>query len=185
MAIIPWTQGVLATAPTHSVPRHKYKSPCKPTVFDGNAIIQAYALTAVDIETLTQPFRDLHVDPAMAMDTAAGTFITIQLNLVAGTLVRYLKDSPSLNALMNDILAFDILKAHFCLTEVGHGLDAINIETTALLPDGSLNCILRIWVPLSLIMPPTSPCGIPAVGIVFAKLIVKGDDYGIRPFILS
>ncbi|KAJ7236823.1 hypothetical protein C8J57DRAFT_1088016 [Mycena rebaudengoi] len=143
------------------------------------------ALTAVDVETLTQPFGDLHVDPAMAMDTAAGTFIIIQLNLVAGTLVKYLKDSPSLNALMNDILAFDVL-AHFCLTEMGHGLDAINIETTAtLLPDGSLNCILRIWVPLSSIMPPTSPCGIPAVGIVFAKLIVKGDDYGIRPFILS
>ncbi|KAJ7239264.1 acyl-CoA dehydrogenase NM domain-like protein [Mycena rebaudengoi] len=108
------------------------------------AIIRAYALTAVDVETLTQPFWDLHVDPAMAMDTAAGTFVTIQLNLVAGTLVKYLKDSPSLNALMNDILAFDVL-----------------------------------------IMPPTSPCGIPAVGIVFAKLIVKGDDYGIRPFILS
>jgi hypothetical protein len=33
-------------------------------------------------------------------------------------------------------------------------------------------------------MPPTSPCGIPAIGIVFAKLIVKGQDYGIRPFLL-
>jgi hypothetical protein len=33
-------------------------------------------------------------------------------------------------------------------------------------------------------MPPTSPCGIPAAGIVFAKLIVKGQDFGIRAFIL-
>ncbi|KAJ7261065.1 hypothetical protein C8J57DRAFT_1072126 [Mycena rebaudengoi] len=148
------------------------------------AIIRAYALTAVDVETLTQPFWDLHVDPAMAMDTAAGTFVTIQLNLVAGTLVKYLKDSPSLNALMNDILAFDVL-SHFCLTEVGHGLDAINIETTAtLLPDGSFE-LHTPHMGAAKIMPPTSPCGIPAVGIVFAKLIVKGDDYGIRPFILS
>jgi hypothetical protein len=30
----------------------------------------------------------------------------------------------------------------------------------------------------------TIPCSIPAVGIVFAKLIVKDQDFGIRAFVL-
>ncbi|KAJ6550950.1 hypothetical protein DFH09DRAFT_823201, partial [Mycena vulgaris] len=94
-------------------------------------------LTAGDIENWMQPFWDLHVDRALAMDTAAGTLVTIQINLVVGTLIKYLRDDPSLSALMDDILAFNVL-AHYCLTEVGHGLDAINIETMATaLSDGS------------------------------------------------
>ncbi|KAJ7863751.1 acyl-CoA dehydrogenase NM domain-like protein [Mycena olivaceomarginata] len=147
------------------------------------AIIDAHALTVHDIETLTRAFWDVHTDHAMAMDTGAGTLVAIQLNLVAGTLVKYLKDSPYVQSLMDDVLSFNVL-AHYCLTEVGHGLDAINIETTGtLLPDGGF----ELHTPHSgaaKIMPPTSPCGIPAIGIVFAKLIVKGQDYGIRPFLL-
>ena len=34
-------------------------------------------------------------------------------------------------------------------------------------------------------MPPTGPiCGIPRVAIVFARLKVKGEDRGIRPFVV-
>ncbi|KAJ6613726.1 acyl-CoA dehydrogenase NM domain-like protein [Mycena sp. CBHHK59/15] len=147
------------------------------------AIVAAYALTIHDVAALTQRFWDLHVDPAMAMDTGAGTLVTIQINLAAGTLVKYLKEHSPIRRVMDDILAFNVL-AHYCLTEVAHGLDAINIETTATaLPDGSFE--LHTPNPgAAKIMPPTSPCGIPAVGVVFAKLIVKDQDYGIRPFVL-
>ncbi|KAJ7312390.1 hypothetical protein DFH08DRAFT_791370 [Mycena albidolilacea] len=152
------------------------------SVARAKAIVEAYDLTVHDVATLTQPFWDLHVDPAMAMDTGAGTLVTIQVNLAAGTLVKYLKQ-PSIKRLVDDILAFNLL-AHYCLTEVAHGLDAINIETTATaLPGGGFE--LHTPNPgASKIMPPTSPCGIPAVGIVFAKLIVKGQDFGIRAFVL-
>ncbi|KAJ7908990.1 acyl-CoA dehydrogenase NM domain-like protein [Mycena leptocephala] len=152
------------------------------SVARAKAIIAAYDLTIHDVAALTQPFWDLHVDPAMAMDTGAGTLVTIQLNLAAGTLVKYLKQ-PSIKPLVDDILAFNVL-AHYCLTEVAHGLDAINIETTATaLPGGGFD--LHTPNPgASKIMPPTSPCGVPAVGVVFAKLIVKGQDFGIRPFVL-
>ncbi|KAJ7747812.1 acyl-CoA dehydrogenase/oxidase [Mycena metata] len=147
------------------------------------AIVAAYSLTADEVETLAQPFWDLHLDLAMAMDTGAGTLVTIQLNLAAGTLVKYIKDHPAIAQTMDDILAFRVL-AHYCLTEVAHGLDAINIETTAkYLPDGGF----ELHTPNSgaaKIMPATSPCGIPAVGVVFAKLIVKGQNYGVRPFVL-
>ncbi|KAF7356178.1 hypothetical protein MVEN_00949100 [Mycena venus] len=147
------------------------------------AIIDAHALTVHDIETLTRSFWNVHTDHAMAMDTGAGTLVTIQINLVAGTLVKYLKGNSYVKSLMADVLSFNVL-AHYCLTEVGHGLDAINIETTStLLDDGGFE--LHTPHPgAAKIMPPTSPCAIPAIGIVFAKLIVKGQDYGIRPFVL-
>ncbi|KAJ7437590.1 acyl-CoA dehydrogenase NM domain-like protein [Mycena galericulata] len=147
------------------------------------AIVEAYALTPSDVAELTQPFWDLHTDPVMAMDTGAGTLVTIQINLAAGTLVKYAQDHLTLKSVLNEILAFNVL-AHYCLTEVAHGLDAINIETTAtLLPDGGFE--LHTPNPgAAKIMPPTSPCGIAAVGVIFAKLIVKGKDFGIRPFVL-
>ncbi|KAJ6581956.1 acyl-CoA dehydrogenase NM domain-like protein [Mycena capillaripes] len=151
------------------------------SVARAKAIVAAYDLTIHDVASLTQPFWDLHVDPAMAMDTGAGTLVTIQVNLAAGTLVKYLKQ-PTIKPLVDDILAFNVL-AHYCLTEVAHGLDAINIETTATaLPGGGFE--LHTPNPgASKIMPPTSPCGVAAVGVVFAKLIVKGQDFGIRPFV--
>ncbi|KAJ6550613.1 hypothetical protein DFH09DRAFT_1366654 [Mycena vulgaris] len=147
------------------------------------ALVHAYNLTVDDIASLNQPFWDLHQDPAMAMDTGAGTLVTIQINLAAGTLVKHAIDSPETSKLLDDVLAFRVL-AHYCLTEVAHGLDAINIETTAtLLPDGGFE--LHTPHPgAAKIMPPTSPCGLAAIGVVFAKLIAKGRDYGIRAFVL-
>lgn len=67
------------------------------------------ALTVHDIETLTRAFWDVHTDHAMAMDTGAGTLVAIQLNLVAGTLVKYLKDSSYVQSLMDDVLSFNVL----------------------------------------------------------------------------
>jgi len=34
-------------------------------------------------------------------------------------------------------------------------------------------------------MPPTSPCGIPVVGVIFARLIVNNEDWGIKPFVVQ
>jgi alkylation response protein AidB-like acyl-CoA dehydrogenase len=71
------------------------------------------------------------------------------------------------------------------LTEVGHGLDARNLETTATLqPDGSFD----LHTPNDAAakgMPPTTPnSGIPRVAVVFARLKVHGEDYGIKPFVV-
>ncbi|KAJ7686943.1 hypothetical protein B0H17DRAFT_1302600 [Mycena rosella] len=145
------------------------------------AIAEAHALTVQDVEMLTPSFWNLHTDHVMALDTAAATLITIQMNLLAQT------PNPSIQRLLEDILAFRVqhLTAHYCLTEVAHGLDAINIETTATaLPSGGFE--LHTPHPgAAKIMPPTSPFGIPAVGVVLAKLIVEGQDHGIRPFVLK
>lgn len=33
-------------------------------------------------------------------------------------------------------------------------------------------------------MPPTIPTGLPTIAVVFARLFVKGEDYGVRPFVV-
>jgi acyl-CoA oxidase len=35
-------------------------------------------------------------------------------------------------------------------------------------------------------MPPTSPvAGIPCIAIVFARAVVNGEDYGVKPFVVE
>ncbi|KZT19609.1 acyl-CoA oxidase [Neolentinus lepideus HHB14362 ss-1] len=149
------------------------------------AIGVAHALSAQDILHLSHKFWDMHLDLITTLDGAAVTLLTIQLNLAAGTLAPYAAERPDLRPLLESILSFDV-SAQFLLTEVGHGLDAIHIETTArLCEDGGFD----LHTPSNQAakhMPPTLPMrGVPAIGIVFARLLANGNDHGIRPFIVS
>ena len=89
-----------------------------------------------DISLLTEKFWDCHSDPILLHNNAATTLLTIHLNLVIGTLSRYVQGRDDLWPLINDLLSFHKL-GQFLLTEQGHGLDAKNLETTATwLPTG-------------------------------------------------
>ncbi|GAM33326.1 acyl-CoA oxidase [Talaromyces pinophilus] len=148
------------------------------------AIARAYDFTAKDIAALSPKFWTYHRDLINPADMAAFTLITIQYNLAAGTLAPFIEKRPDLQELMDKILSFEV-SAQFLLTEVGHGLDAKNLETTAtLLANGDF----ELHTPTrraAKYMPPTSPQpGFPRVAIVMARLIVEGEDRGIRPFIV-
>ncbi|KAH7908513.1 acyl-CoA dehydrogenase NM domain-like protein [Hygrophoropsis aurantiaca] len=147
-------------------------------------IAAAYSLTDNDIRSLSPAFWNMHADPITCLDFAATTLLTIQLNLAAGTVATYVREQPHLRTVLDDLLRFDV-SGQFCLTELDHGLDAINIETTAtLLEDGGF----ELHTPhfgASKFMPPTVPCGIPTVAVVFAKLLVEGNNCGIRPFLVQ
>ncbi|KAF8882696.1 acyl-CoA dehydrogenase NM domain-like protein [Infundibulicybe gibba] len=147
------------------------------------AIGTAFDMTAEDLSTLSRKFWDLHSDPLLTFDGAAATLLTIQYNLVAGTLAQYLPSRNDLTPLVDDLLRYKII-GQFCLTELDHGLDARNLETTAtLLPSGEFT--IHTSTPrASKYMPPTIPVGIPCIGIVFARLMVDGEDRGVRPFIV-
>lgn len=117
-------------------------------------------------------------------DPTAFTIATIHLNLCVGTLANFVSHRPDLSDLVEKLVNFDIC-GEFLLTEIGHGLDARNLETTATLqPDGSFD----LHTPneaAAKAMPPTTPDGgIPRVAIVFARLIAHGEDYGVRPFLV-
>ncbi|CCM05800.1 uncharacterized protein FIBRA_08034 [Fibroporia radiculosa] len=145
---------------------------------------KAYALTVTDLIELTPKFWKLHTDPIMAMDGAAGTLVTLQYNLCGGTLAMFSSKRTDLGNVLHDVLSFKV-SGQFCLTEVGHGLDVIHLETTAtLLPNGEF----ELHTPherAAKYMPPTSPLGIPCVAVVFARMMVGGDDHGVKPFVVQ
>ncbi|KAK9234724.1 acyl-CoA dehydrogenase/oxidase C-terminal [Lipomyces kononenkoae] len=147
-------------------------------------IARTYGFTVKDVLELTPKFWQYHQDLINPLDMAAFTLITIQYNLCAGTLAPFISDRVDLEELMEQILNFDV-SAQFLLTEVGHGLDARNLETTAtLLPNGGF----ELHTPhrnAAKYMPPTSPqVGFPRVAIVIARLLVDSKDRGTRPFIV-
>lgn len=148
------------------------------------AIGLAFHMTLEDISMLTEKFWDCHADPILVRDGAATTLLTIHINLVIGTLARYVRGRRDLWPLIDDLLSFRKV-GQFLLTEQGHGLDALNLETTATwMPTGGF-CLHTPNPRAAKYMPPTIPIGIPCTGIVFARLVVNGESHGIRPFIVE
>ncbi|KAJ7485009.1 hypothetical protein B0H11DRAFT_1148270 [Mycena galericulata] len=148
------------------------------------AIARAYKMTPQDIVFLTPKFWQMHADQIAPMDGAAMTLLTIQYNLAAGTLAPHALSRPELRPLLQQIMNFDV-SAQFLLSELAHGLDSPNLETTAtLLPDGGFS--LHTPHPgAAKHMPPTGPFGgMPRVAVVIARLIVSGEDRGVRPFVV-
>ncbi|PLN80602.1 acyl-CoA dehydrogenase/oxidase [Aspergillus taichungensis] len=148
------------------------------------AVAKTYDMKIHDVIDLSPKFWQLHQDFVAAFDFAAYTLVTIQLNLAAGTLAPFAVSSRERGLLLEDILSFKV-SAQYMLTEVGHGLDARNLETTAtLLPNGDFD----LHTPNSnaaKIMPPSWPrAGFPRVAVVFARLIVQDEARGLRPFIV-
>ncbi|RDA87725.1 hypothetical protein CP532_1789 [Ophiocordyceps camponoti-leonardi (nom. inval.)] len=147
-------------------------------------IARHFKLTAFDLKNLTPKFWSFHCDNICALDLAAFSLLTIQYNLMAGTLLRYIDERPEYKPLLERILDFDV-SAQYMLTELGHGLDAKSLETTATHLPGNGFDLHTPHLQAAKYMPPTSPIeGFPRVALVFAKLIVKGENHGVRPFVV-
>ncbi|KAF9250582.1 hypothetical protein LCP9604111_3484 [Penicillium roqueforti] len=149
------------------------------------AFANAYGLTLKDVLYITPKFWKLHREPLLTLDGGAFTLLSIQCNLFVGTLAPFALKRPELQRILQSALDFD-LSAQFMLTEVNHGLDARNIQTTAtILPDGDID--LHTPSPNDAkVMPPTTPRGgIPVVAIVMARLVSGDKDCGIRPFLVQ
>ncbi|KAI0299981.1 hypothetical protein B0F90DRAFT_1810521 [Multifurca ochricompacta] len=134
-------------------------------------ILRTYNLTTDDVLNLTPKFWSMHLDPNIALDYGLFTILAAQINLTVGTLSRHVKSRPDLVPLVNALLKGDIIGLYL-LSERGHGLDAINIETTAhQQEDGTTK-----------FMPASNPTfGINKIALVMARLIIKGEDKGMRP----
>ena len=87
-------------------------------------------LTADDVLKMTPKFWEMHLDPNIALDYGLFTILAAQINLTVGTLSRYLTSRPDLAPLVDALLKGDVIGLYL-LSERGHGLDALNIETTA------------------------------------------------------
>ncbi|KFA63324.1 hypothetical protein S40285_01805 [Stachybotrys chlorohalonatus IBT 40285] len=117
-------------------------------------------------------------------DSAALTILTIHWNLCIGTIAPFAKTRPDLRPLLDDLQQFRIC-GQFMLTELGHGLDARNIETTATLQDDGSFHLHTPNPAAAKAMPPSTTMGaVPKVAVVFARLIAAGQDVGIKPFLV-
>ncbi|CEJ55040.1 hypothetical protein PMG11_01318 [Penicillium brasilianum] len=148
------------------------------------ALARAHNLTLKDVVEMTPAFWKLHMDMLTAMDGGAINLVSVQYNLFVGTVAPFAATHPELPAIIEKALRVDI-SSQFMLTELGHGLDARNLETTAtLLPNGSFE--LHTPSPnAAKCMPPNTPRnGLPTIAVVIARLIVEGEDRGVRPFVV-
>ncbi|KAJ5384011.1 hypothetical protein N7517_001922 [Penicillium concentricum] len=145
----------------------------------------ATGLTIRDVLEITPKFFKMHMDHLAALDGGAFTLLTIQCNLFVGTVAPLAINRPELQSILQSAMSFDI-SAQFMLTEVNHGLDARNIQTTAtILSNGDID--LHTPSPNDAkVMPPTTPRGgIPVVAVVMARLINEEKDCGIWPFLVQ
>jgi acyl-CoA oxidase len=87
-------------------------------------------LSAADVLNVTPKFWSLVLDPISPLDFGCYTIIGVNVNLAIGTIARYLPERPDLEPLVKSMLSLDTVGVYL-LSERGHGLDAINCETTA------------------------------------------------------
>ncbi|KAF5578571.1 acyl dehydrogenase NM domain protein [Fusarium subglutinans] len=144
-----------------------------------------YGLTTDDIVNLSPKFFDMHRDDIIIRDIGAHALLSIQHNLVAGTLAPFAKASTKIQGLLDDVLAFKV-SAGFMLTEIGHGLDAKNLETEVRLQSDGSFVLHTPRLEASKFVPPSMPvAGVPRIAVVMAKLVVHGEDFGLRPVVVA
>ncbi|KAJ7121122.1 acyl-CoA dehydrogenase NM domain-like protein [Mycena epipterygia] len=144
------------------------------------AIAALYELTADDVLNVSPNYWEFHTDPILMMDGAVATLLTIHYNLCIGTIAMF---PAGKQHILKQLLSFEV-SGQFCMTELGHGLDAIQLETTATLLDSGELELNTPCDAAAKFMPPTTPCGIPCVAVVFARLIVDHEDRGVKPFLV-
>jgi acyl-CoA oxidase len=66
-------------------------------------------LSADDVRNTTSKYWELHSDPIMPMDGAAGSLISIHYNLAVGTFARYTRGRPDVEAILHRLLTFQVL----------------------------------------------------------------------------
>ena len=117
-------------------------------------------------------------------DISAFVLVEIHFNLCISTISSFTKSRPDLSSLLTNLLNFKVYSA-FMLIEIGHGLDARNLETTAtLLPSGEFDLHTPTQEAAKAMPPATPLLRRPRIGIIFARLIMKHEDHGIKPFVV-
>jgi len=153
--------------------------------------LRELGVTAEDITRLSDRFWEFYLDGMLAhspfdtfsslsnegktsgrctIDLSACTIVSIHQNLCMGSIAPYVERQPHFKGLIQQLERFDSC-GDFMLTELGHGLDARNIETTATLSnDGKHFDLHSPSLDAAKSMPPVTPLGgLPKVAVVSRK----------------
>ncbi len=143
-------------------------------------------ISAAEIATDLRELVALH-EQATVVDPHLGALLTVQVNLVLGTLLEA-TPNREVDAAKRELLGGNAVGAYI-LTEVGHGSDLPNLETTATFDPADRGGFV-IHTPSDTaikFMPTTAPPpveGVARFGIVFARLMVDGVKQGNYPFLV-
>ena len=84
----------------------------------------------MEVATCSRRFWDMQADPILVLDVGAGNILGCHINLFIGTLGAMLPQRPDLQPILDGAVRGDFF-GNFLLSEVAHGLDIMNLETTA------------------------------------------------------
>lgn len=87
-------------------------------------------LTVEDVAGCSDRFWAVQADPILALDVGCLNILGCHLNLFTGTVCGMLPSRPDLRPLAERAVRGEFF-GHLLLTEVDHGLDIMNLETTA------------------------------------------------------
>ncbi|WP_067563756.1 acyl-CoA dehydrogenase family protein [Nocardia acidivorans] len=127
-------------------------------------------------------------EQATVVDPHLGSLLTVQVNLVLGTLLEQHAPTGEVAAALADLVEGRAVGA-YVLTEVGHGSDLNNLETTAFYdPAEGGGFVLCTPTDTAIKFMPTTAAppvdGIARFGIVFARLVIDGTGHGVYPFLV-
>lgn len=127
-------------------------------------------------------------EQATVVDPHYGALLTVQLNLVLGTLLEQHSRTGEVAAALTALLEGSAVGA-YALTELGHGSDLTNLETTAVYdPADGGGFILNTPTDTAIKFMPTTAAppvdGVARFAVVFARLILNGTYQGTYPFLV-
>ena len=139
-------------------------------------------LSAVETVSDLRECLTLH-EQSTVVDPHLGALLTVQVNLVLGTLLEQHSRTGEVDTALTELLAGRAVGA-YVLTEVGHGSDLNNLETTAVYdPADGGGFVLNTPTDAAIKFMPTTAAppvaGIARFGIVFARLIVGDTAHGV------
>ncbi|MGW4124442.1 acyl-CoA dehydrogenase family protein [Nocardia sp. NPDC004711] len=145
------------------------------------------SLSAVETVSDLRECLTLH-EQSTVVDPHLGALLTVQVNLVLGTLLEQHSRTGEVDTALTELLAGRAVGA-YVLTEVGHGSDLNNLETTAVYdPADGGGFVLNTPTDAAIKFMPTTAAppvaGVARFGIVFARLIIGETAHGVYPFLV-
>lgn len=119
-----------------------------------------------------------------AVDATLFTVMSIHYCLCAGSILRHGSDSPEIARCLAELDSLDSIGT-FLVTELGYGNNVVSLETRADYDPERREFLLHTPSKLATkFMPNTGLPGVPKIGVVMARLFVKGADHGVCPLLV-
>jgi acyl-CoA oxidase len=118
------------------------------------------------------------------VDGTLFTVMSIHYCLCGGSLLRHGAGSPAIDEYIDELDSLETFGT-FLVTELGYGNNVVSLKTRADYDVDRAELIVSTPCPEARkFMPNTGLSGVPKLGVVMARLFVRGEDHGIFPLVM-